>query len=91
MYPIHPELARLAQAAKEMTRERLQETPTRLASALREAVGGRHSWLATAEDHGLAGAVGFYGRPGEGRDGKPGPTARAARKASTSAGPRPNP
>jgi carboxymethylenebutenolidase len=40
--------------------------------------GGRHSWLATAEDHGLAGAVGFYGRPGDGRDGKPGPTARAA-------------
>ncbi len=40
--------------------------------------GGRHSWLATAEDHGLAGAVGFYGRPGEGRDGKPGPTDRAA-------------
>ena len=27
--------------------------------------------------HGLAGAVGFYGRPGEGRDGSPGPTQRA--------------
>jgi carboxymethylenebutenolidase len=40
--------------------------------------GGRHSWLATAEGHGLAGAVGFYGRPGLGRDGTPGPTARAA-------------
>jgi carboxymethylenebutenolidase len=40
--------------------------------------GGRHSWLATAEGHGLAGAVGFYGRPGMGRDGTPGPTARAA-------------
>jgi carboxymethylenebutenolidase len=25
--------------------------------------GGRHSWLATAAGHGLAGAVGFYGRP----------------------------
>ncbi|HEX7309583.1 MAG TPA: dienelactone hydrolase family protein [Gaiellaceae bacterium] len=25
--------------------------------------GGRNSWLATAADHGLAGAVGFYGRP----------------------------
>jgi carboxymethylenebutenolidase len=40
--------------------------------------GGRHSWLATAGGHGLAGAVGFYGRPGTGRDGSPGPTQRAA-------------
>jgi carboxymethylenebutenolidase len=39
--------------------------------------GGRHSWLATAAGHGLAGAVGFYGRPGEGSDGSPGPTQRA--------------
>ena len=27
--------------------------------------GGRHSWLAAAGGHGLAGAIGFYGRPGE--------------------------
>jgi carboxymethylenebutenolidase len=40
--------------------------------------GGRHSWLAAAEDIGLAGAIGFYGRPGEGRDGSPGPTQRAS-------------
>src|SRR5919109_4340101 len=40
--------------------------------------GGRHSWLAAAEQPGLAGAIGFYGRPGEGRDGAPGPTQRAA-------------
>lgn len=40
--------------------------------------GGRHSWLAAAEGHGLAGAVGFYGRPGTGRDGSPGPAQRAA-------------
>jgi len=26
-------------------------------------MGGRHSWLAAAAAHGLAGAVGFYGRP----------------------------
>ena len=39
--------------------------------------GGRHSWLAAASDHGLAGAVGFYGRPGLGGDGSPGPTQRA--------------
>jgi len=40
--------------------------------------GGRNSWLAAAGGHGLAGAVGFYGRPGSGRDGSPGPTLRAA-------------
>jgi carboxymethylenebutenolidase len=39
--------------------------------------GGRNSWLAAAADHGLAGAIGFYGRPGEGRDGTPGPAQRA--------------
>jgi carboxymethylenebutenolidase len=38
--------------------------------------GGRHSWLSAAGGHGLAGAVGFYGRPGE-RDGAPGPAQRA--------------
>jgi carboxymethylenebutenolidase len=38
--------------------------------------GGRNSWLAAAAGHGLAGAVGFYGNPGE-RDGVPGPTQRA--------------
>jgi carboxymethylenebutenolidase len=36
-------------------------------------MGGRHSWLAAAAGHGLDGAVGFYGRPGEGRDGSAGP------------------
>jgi carboxymethylenebutenolidase len=40
--------------------------------------GGRHSWLAAAGGHGLAGAVGFYGGPGPFRDGSPGPTQRAA-------------
>jgi carboxymethylenebutenolidase len=35
-------------------------------------MGGRQSWLAAAGGHGLAGAIGFYGRPGE-RDGAPGP------------------
>src|SRR5918994_88152 len=40
--------------------------------------GGRHSWLATAGGHRLPGAVGFYGRPGEGADGQPGPIQRAA-------------
>jgi carboxymethylenebutenolidase len=40
--------------------------------------GGRNSWLAAAGRHGLSGAIGFYGRPGEGRDGAPGPTQRAS-------------
>jgi carboxymethylenebutenolidase len=40
--------------------------------------GGRNSWLAAAGGHGLSGAIGFYGRPGEGRDGAPGPTQRAS-------------
>ena len=38
--------------------------------------GGRMSWMAAADGHGLAGAIGFYGNPGE-RNGVPGPTARA--------------
>jgi carboxymethylenebutenolidase len=29
--------------------------------------GGRNSWLAAASGHGLAGAIGFYGRPAAGR------------------------
>ncbi len=41
-------------------------------------MGGRHSWLSAAGGHGLAGAVGFYGRTGEGPDGSPGPIQRAA-------------
>jgi carboxymethylenebutenolidase len=39
--------------------------------------GGRNSWLAAAEGHGLAGAVGFYGNPVD-REHWPGPTSRAA-------------
>jgi carboxymethylenebutenolidase len=39
--------------------------------------GGRSSWLAAASGHGLAGAVGFYGMPGE-RNGVPGPIQRAS-------------
>jgi carboxymethylenebutenolidase len=38
--------------------------------------GGRNSWLAAASGHGLAGAVGFYGSPGE-RNGEPGAIQRA--------------
>ena len=38
--------------------------------------GGHHSWLAAAGGHGLAGAIGFYGMPGE-RNDRPGPIQRA--------------
>jgi carboxymethylenebutenolidase len=44
--------------------------------------GGRHSWLAAAAGHGIAGSIGFYGRPGTGRDGTPGPTQRAGELAA---------
>jgi carboxymethylenebutenolidase len=40
-------------------------------------MGGRQSWLSAAGGHGLAGAVGFYGRPGLGQDGSAGPIQRA--------------
>jgi carboxymethylenebutenolidase len=40
-------------------------------------LGGRFSWLAAADGHGLAGAIGFYGRPGLTSDGVPGAQQRA--------------
>ena len=43
--------------------------------------GGRQSWLAAAGGHGLAGAVGFYGRTGE-RNGQPGPIQLASQMAA---------
>jgi carboxymethylenebutenolidase len=49
----------------------------RAAFTLGFCFGGRHSWLAAASGHGLAGAIGFYGRPGFGGDGSPGPAQRA--------------
>src|ERR671934_134877 len=39
--------------------------------------GGRNSWLAAASGHGLAGAIGFYGRPRDGRPPGPSPIERA--------------
>jgi carboxymethylenebutenolidase len=42
-------------------------------------LGGRQSWLAAGSGHGLAGAVGFYGRPGVSQDGQPGPAQAAGR------------
>jgi carboxymethylenebutenolidase len=41
--------------------------------------GGGQSWMQAANGHGLAGAIGFYGRPvGPTRDGSPAPIDRAA-------------
>jgi len=40
-------------------------------------MAGSLSWVQAANGHGLAGAIGFYGRPGPGRDGAPGPAGRA--------------
>jgi carboxymethylenebutenolidase len=52
--------------------EHLRSLGVRSIFAVGFCMGGRQSWLAAAGGHGLAGAVGFYGRPGE-RDGAPGP------------------
>jgi carboxymethylenebutenolidase len=56
--------------------ERLRELGCRAVFTVGFCFGGRNSWLAAADGHGLAGAVGFYGMPAE-RDGQPGPTHRA--------------
>ena len=55
------------------TAERLRELGVRSVFTVGFCLGGRQSWLAAASGHGLAGAVGFYGRPGLSADGKPGP------------------
>lgn len=45
--------------------------------------GGSNSWLQAAGGHGLAGAIGFYGRPGPSfADGSPGPQDRASELAA---------
>jgi carboxymethylenebutenolidase len=58
--------------------EWLREAGFRAIFTLGFCFGGHHSWLAAAGGHGLAGAIGFYGVPGE-RDGRPGPIQRAGR------------
>jgi carboxymethylenebutenolidase len=60
----------------------LRETGAEAVFTVGFCFGGRNSWLAAASGHGLAGVVGFYGRPGEGRDGSPGPTQRAGEMAA---------
>src|SRR5438270_6981357 len=54
--------------------------------------GGRNSWLAAANGHGLAGAVGFYGRPGVGLScGAPRSAARGRDVRAASVAPRGGP
>jgi carboxymethylenebutenolidase len=57
----------------------LRSTGVRNVFTVGFCLGGRHSWLAAASGHGLAGAVGFYGRPGVSQDGQPGPAQAAGR------------
>src|SRR5262249_18010918 len=56
--------------------ERLRSLGVRNVFTVGFCMGGRHSWLAAAAGHGLAGAIGFYGMPAE-RNGTPGPADRA--------------
>jgi len=55
---------------------RLREAGAPSVFAVGFCYGGRHAWLAAADGHGLAGAIGFYGMPGE-RNGQPGPAQRS--------------
>jgi carboxymethylenebutenolidase len=55
---------------------RLREQGAQAVFTVGFCFGGRHAWLAAADGHGIAGAVGFYGLPGE-RNGQPGPIQRA--------------
>jgi carboxymethylenebutenolidase len=56
---------------------RLREQAVDVVFTVGFCFGGRHSWLAAAAGHRLAAAIGFYGRPGVGRDGSLGPAQRA--------------
>ena len=65
--------------------ERLRSLGVRHVFTVGFCLGGRQSWLAAAAGHGLAGAIGFYGVPANGRRARPG----AAGIADAGAGPRP--
>jgi carboxymethylenebutenolidase len=51
----------------------LRQQGSRVVFTVGFCFGGRQSWLSAASGHGLSGAIGFYGRPGPGEDGSPGP------------------
>jgi carboxymethylenebutenolidase len=56
--------------------EWLREAGSRSIFTVGFCFGGRNSWLSATGGHGLAGVIGFYGRPAL-REGAPGPTQRA--------------
>ena len=58
--------------------ERLRDLGVKNVFTVGFCMGGRQSWLSAAGGHGLAGAIGFYGRPGTGNDGTPGPIDRVS-------------
>ncbi|MGZ4400728.1 MAG: dienelactone hydrolase family protein [Gaiellaceae bacterium] len=58
--------------------DHLRSLGMRFVFAVGVCMGGRQSWLAAAGGHGLAGAVGFYGRPGA-SNGAPGPEQLASK------------
>jgi carboxymethylenebutenolidase len=53
--------------------EYLREQSSRSIFTVGFCFGGRQSWISATRGHGLRGAIGFYGRPGLGQDGSPGP------------------
>ena len=57
--------------------EELRRRGTTSIFTLGFCMGGRASWLSATLGLGLTGAIGFYGRPGSGQDGSPGPADRA--------------
>jgi carboxymethylenebutenolidase len=58
--------------------ERLRDLGCRSIFTVGFCFGGRLSWTMAGVGLGLAGAIGFYGRPGDFADGSPGPQHRAA-------------
>jgi carboxymethylenebutenolidase len=62
--------------------EKLREAGAERIFTVGFCFGGRQSWLLAASDLGLAGAIGFYGRPTDGEGGEPGPTSRAGSMAA---------
>ncbi len=63
--------------------ERLRAAGARSIFTVGFCFGGSNSWLQAANGHGLAGAIGFYGRPlGPTRDGSPTPVDRVGEYAA---------
>src|SRR3954469_12444031 len=74
-YPPHVQALSAEQTQADIAAavEHLRSLGVRSVFAVGFCMGGRQAWLAAAGGHGLAGSVGFYGRPGLAQDGAPGP------------------